>query len=186
MKRMILRIFIIAALFVLAACGVSQKAPTPPGNATLPPADQQETSPAPTESDVPADTISEDASPTATAETAVTLTVDGQTFSATLLDNESVRQLVEQFPLTLDMSELNGNEKYFYMDNELPTDSYQPEQIHAGDLMLYGNNCVVLFYESFSSGYSYTRLGSVDDPAGLAEALGTGSVEVAFAVRDDG
>ena len=148
--------------------------------------DQQETSPAPTESDVPADTISEDASPTATAETAVTLTVDGQTFSATLLDNESVRQLVEQFPLTLDMSELNGNEKYFYMDNELPTDSYQPEQIHAGDLMLYGNNCVVLFYESFSSGYSYTRLGSVDDPAGLAESLGTGSVEVAFAVRDDG
>ena len=52
--------------------------------------------------------------------------------------------------------------------------------------MLYGNNCVVLFYESFSSGYSYTRLGSVDDPAGLAEALGTGSVEVAFSVRDDG
>ena len=115
MKRMILSIFIIAAFFVLAACGVSQEAPTPPGNTTLPPADQQETSPAPTESDVPADTISEDASPTATAETAVTLTVDGQTFSATLLDNESVRQLVEQFPLTLDMSELNGNEKYFYI-----------------------------------------------------------------------
>ena len=183
MKRMILSIFIIAAFFVLAACGVSQEAPTHPGNTTLPPAAQQETSPAPTKSAVPADTIPEDASPPATAETAVTLTVDGQTFSATLLDNESVRQLVEQFPLTLDMSELNGNEKYFYMDNELPTDSYQPGQIHAGDLMLYGDNCLVLFYESFSSD---TRLVSVDDPAGLAEALGTGSVEVAFAVRDDG
>ena len=114
------------------------------------------------------------------------MTVDGQTFSATLLDNESTRQLVEQFPLTLNMSELNGKEKYFYMDNKSPTDDYQPGQIHAGDLMLYGNNCLVLFYESFSSSYSYTRLGSVDDPAGLAEALGTGSVEVAFSVRDDG
>ena len=186
MKRMILSIFTLAVFFVLAACGVSQEAPTPPENTTLPPADQQETISAPTGSDVPEDTVPEDASPSATAEMAVTLTVDGQTFPATLLDNESVRQLAEQFPLTLNMSELNGNEKYFYMDNELPTDSYQPGQIHAGDLMLYGNNCVVLFYESFSSGYSYTRLGSVDDPAGLAEALGTGSVEVAFAVRDDG
>ena len=52
--------------------------------------------------------------------------------------------------------------------------------------MLYGDNCLVLFYESFSSGYSYTRLGSVDDPAGLAEALGAGGVEVTFSVRDDG
>lgn len=61
MKRMILSIFIIAALFVLAACGVSQEAPTPPGNTTLPPAAQQETSPAPTKSAVPADTIPENA-----------------------------------------------------------------------------------------------------------------------------
>lgn len=133
MKRMILSIFTLAVFFVLAACGVSQEAPTPPENTTP-----------------------EDASPSATAETAVTLTVDGQTFSAALLDNE------------------------------LPTDLYQPGQIYEGDLMLYGNNCLVLFYESFSSGYSYTRLGSADDPAGLAEALGTGSVEVAFSVRDDG
>lgn len=186
MKRMILSIFTIAVFFMLAACGVSQETQTPSDeNNTVPPAKQQETGSAPTESDVLEDTIPEDASPSVTAETAVILTVDGQTFSATLLDNESVRQFVEQFPLTLNMSELNGNEKYFYMDNELPTDSFQPGQIHAGDLMLYGNNCLVLFYESFSSGYSYTRLGNVDDPAGLAEALGTVSVEVTFSVRDD-
>ena len=74
MKRMILSIFIIAAFFVLAACGVSQEAPTPPGNTTLPPADQQETISAPTGSDVPEDTVPEDASLSATAEMAVTLT----------------------------------------------------------------------------------------------------------------
>ena len=70
------------------------------------------------------------------------------------------------------------------MDMELPTDTDQPGQISAGDLMLYGNNCLVLFYESFSSEYSYTRLGRVDDPAGLAEALGTGSVEVVFSAGE--
>ena len=116
------------------------------------------------------------------SETAITITVSGQTFSATLLDNETARQLAEQLPLTLNMSELNGNEKYFYMDMELPTDSYQPGQINAGDLMLYGDNCLVLFYESFSSGYSYTRLGIVDDPSGLAAALGHGNVEVSFQI----
>lgn len=46
--------------------------------------------------------------------------------------------------------------------------------------MLYGSDCLVLFYETFTSGYSYTRLGSVEDPAGLAAALGRGSVSVTF------
>lgn len=48
--------------------------------------------------------------------------------------------------------------------------------------MLYGNNCLVLFYESFSSGYSCARLGSLDDPAGLSETLGSGSAEVTFSI----
>lgn len=86
--------------------------------------------------------------------------------------------------MALDMSELNGNEKYFYLDTSLTTDSYRPGNIQTGDLMLYGNNCVVLFYETFSSGYSYTRLGRVDNPEGLAVALGTGAVTVTFSVRE--
>ena len=55
-----------------------------------------------------------------------------------------------------------------------------PGIIHAGDLMLYGNNCVVLFYETFNSSYSYTRIGALDDPSGLAAALGSGDVSVRF------
>lgn len=125
-----------------------------------------------------------DHSETPDTEMTITLTVGDKTFTATLLDNETARQLVEQFPLTVDMRDLNGNEKYFYLDTEFPTDAYQPGQIDAGDLMLYGNNCLVLFYESFSSSYSYTRLGSIDDSAGLAETLGTGSVTVTFSVED--
>lgn len=109
--------------------------------------------------------------------------VGGQIFSATLLDNPTTRALLEHLPMTISMSELNGNEKYYYLPESLPTNSQRPGNIHAGDLMLYGSDCLVLFYESFSSGYSYTRLGSVDNPAGLSAAMGRGSVEVIFRVE---
>lgn len=107
----------------------------------------------------------------------------GQVFTATLLDNPTTRALLNRLPMTVSMGELNGNEKYCYMPDSLPTDSHRPGNIHAGDLMLYGSDCLVLFYESFSSGYSYTRLGSIDNPSGLAAALGRGSVDVTFQVN---
>lgn len=44
--------------------------------------------------------------------------------------------------------------------------------------MLYGNNCPALFYKSFATSYSYTRVGEVSDAEGLAEAPGDGDVTV--------
>ena len=110
----------------------------------------------------------------------INVIVGTKTFIATLADSETGRAFAQLLPLTLPMTELNGNEKYHYLDSSLPTDSYQPGTIQAGDLMLYGNNCVVLFYETFSSSYSYTRIGSIDDSEGLAAALGSGNVSVRF------
>lgn len=110
----------------------------------------------------------------------IKLSAGNQTFTATLYDNPAANALLELLPMTLHMSELNGNEKYFYLDGRLPADASKPSGIHAGDLMLYGDNCLVLFYESFSTSYSYTPLGRIDDPEGLASALGSGSVQVTF------
>lgn len=108
--------------------------------------------------------------------------VGGQIFTAALLDSPTTRALLERLPMTVSMSELNGNEKYYYMPDSLSTDSQRPGNIRAGDLMLYGSDCLVLFYESFSSGYSYTRLGNINNPSGLAAALGSGSVTVTFRI----
>ncbi len=102
----------------------------------------------------------------------------GETFRATLADNETAQALAGRLPVTLDMSELNGNEKYAALSEVLPTDASCPGEIHTGDLMLYGDDCLVLFYQDFSTGYSYTRLGALDDPAGLSDAVGTGGVTV--------
>lgn len=58
--------------------------------------------------------------------------------------------LLEKLPLTLNMDELNGNEKFYFFSEKFPTDSEPVGNIRAGDLMLYGSLCLVLFYESFS------------------------------------
>ncbi len=46
--------------------------------------------------------------------------------------------------------------------------------------MLYGSNTLVVFYLAFDSSYPYTRLGRVDDPTGLAQALGPRGDRVVF------
>ncbi len=114
------------------------------------------------------------------AQTSINVIVGSKTFTATLADSETGEAFAALLPLTVTMNELNGNEKYHYLSSSLPTDAYQPGTINAGDLMLYGNNCVVLFYETFNSSYSYTRLGAIDNPSGLAAALGSGDVSVRF------
>ena len=108
------------------------------------------------------------------------ITVAGQVFTAKLYDNESTQALLHQLPLTVRMDELNGNEKYYFMPIALPTSSERPGEIHTGDFMLYGSDCLVLFYKNFSSSYSYTRLGYIEDVEGFAQAVGNGSVSVSF------
>lgn len=108
----------------------------------------------------------------------VTLNINGVEYKATLEDNKTVKELLNRLPLEITMSELNGNEKYYYFDNSLPTNSYYPNKINTGDIMLYGNNCLVIFYEDFNTSYSYTRIGKIDDTANLKEVLGSGSVKV--------
>ena len=110
----------------------------------------------------------------------IKITVNGRAFSATLYDNETARTFKERLPLTLDMSELNGNEKYYYLPESLPKNSSRPSGINTGDIMLYGSDCLVIFYDSFSTSYSYTPIGKIDDPNGLAAALGSGNVQVSF------
>jgi hypothetical protein len=108
----------------------------------------------------------------------IKIAVNLKSFTATLLDNDSAKAFKELLPMTIHMTELNGNEKYYDLTNKLPTKTSNPGTIHNGDLMLYGSKTLVLFYKSFSTSYSYTKLGSIDDPNGLEEALGTGSVSV--------
>ena len=101
-------------------------------------------------------------------------------FRVSLESSDTVTALTEMLPLTLDMSELNGNEKYYYLDTSLPSSPEKVGHISEGDIMLYGDNCLVVFYESFDTSYSYTKIGHISDTSGLADALGKDDVTVTF------
>ncbi len=108
------------------------------------------------------------------------ITVGTNTFTATLYNNPTVTAFQARLPMTLNMTELNGNEKYFDLPNGLPANASNPGTINSGDLMLYGSNTLVLFYQPFSTSYSYTRLARIDNPSGLAAALGSANATVKF------
>lgn len=110
----------------------------------------------------------------------LTVRIGGHEFMAKLYENESSAALIAQMPLTLAMRELNGNEKYCYFTKSLPANAEAVDGIHAGDLMLYGADCLVLFYQDFQTPYRYTKLGYIVNPEGLASALGAGEARVDF------
>ena len=108
----------------------------------------------------------------------IDITIGNRLFKADIDSSPTGRAFMERLPLTLDMNELNGNEKYSY-GIALPRADRHFDSIAAGELMLYSGNCIVLFYGP-AGGYSYTRIGRLQSTDGLAAALGSGSVTVTF------
>lgn len=109
--------------------------------------------------------------------------VGGAVFSATLENNEAVSELVammQESPVVIEMSDYSGFEKVGSLGRSLTTSNSQTTT-HAGDIVLYNGNQIVIFYGSNS--WSYTRLGHIDDLTGWEDALGGGDVTVTFSLE---
>lgn len=106
--------------------------------------------------------------------------VNGHRFEVTFEDNATANAFAAQLPLTLDMEDLHSNEKHAQLPNAVPTNASRANTIHNGDIMLYGSSTLVVLYKNFSSSYSYTRIGRVNQSDKLADVLGQGNVQVEF------
>jgi hypothetical protein len=113
----------------------------------------------------------------------IKITIGEKVFTSTVQNNATAKAFKAKLPLTINMKELNGNEKYFDLPDNFPANASNPGNVQAGDLMLYGSNTLVLFYKTFSTSYSYTRIARVDNASGLATALGSGNVTVTFELQ---
>ena len=95
-----------------------------------------------------------------------------------LEENSTASALVKLLPLDITMNDLNKNEKYAYLDESLPTNTYSPKHIEAGDVMLFGDNCLVIFYESFDTSYSYSKIGHINNLPSLDDGNISISIDV--------
>ena len=104
--------------------------------------------------------------------------VGKKTYKATFYNNKTAKALLKRLPVSYKMNELNGNEKYKYLNYNLPTNEKAVKKIKAGDIMLYGSDCLVIFYKSFRTNYEYTRVGRINNPKKLKKAVGKGKVRI--------
>lgn len=133
----------------------------------------------PTESTITSPTINEETTmSTENQGNLIYLIINDQTFDVILEDNATARVLTKKLPLDITMAELNGNEKYYYFDDALPNNPIRINQIHTGDIMLYGNNCIVLFYDTFDTTYTYTRIGRINNPGNLKNLVGSENITI--------
>ena len=167
MKRTLLPILMIP--YLLCGCG---KAAETPANTPMP-TEEIITTEEPVVTEIPEAAETEEAG-------TMTVTIGERSYVLILETNNTAEAFHALCPATLDMEELNGNEKYIYLDDALPSDPRSVGEIRAGDLMLFGDSCVVLFYESFSTSYSYTPIGHMENTEGLRDAVGAGAVHVIF------
>ena len=124
--------------------------------------------------------LAADETNTKPAKTQMKIKIGSSTFTATFEENATAAAFKGLLPMTIKMTELNGNEKYFRLQNKLPRKPTNPGKIENGDLMIYQADTLVLFYKTFPTSYTYTRLARVNDPAGLAAAVGSGDVSITY------
>ncbi len=113
----------------------------------------------------------------------MTLQIGNSSFTATLENNLAVDAFVEMMsdsPVIIQMNDYSGFEKVGSLGTSLPVDDRQTTT-HAGDIVLYNGNQIVIFYGSNS--WSYTRLGKIDDLSGWEDALGSGDIAVTFCLE---
>ena len=75
-----------------------------------------------------------------------------------------------------------SNEKFAELPKSLTRNDATVGRIETGDIMLWGGDTLVVFYESFNSPYRYTRLGKIQNADKLKNAVGAGKVKMTFAL----
>ncbi len=115
----------------------------------------------------------------------ITLTFNGCTYTATLADNSSAAafaELLKSGPLTVSAHDYGSFEKVGGLGTELPRND-EPVTTSSGDIILYQGDQITVYYAQNT--WNFTRLGRIDDPSGLQEALGDGDVEITFQLADN-
>lgn len=104
----------------------------------------------------------------------ITITVNGKSFVVELADTKAAQQFAKSLPQTISTRSLNGRELYADIAGWTFTNQSEPSGLmEAGDIMLQGENRLIIFYNTDTSNDMLTRIGRVreKDIAAFAEAV---------------
>lgn len=114
------------------------------------------------------------------------INVNGQVASVQLEDNATVKAILAEVPFTIQMDDLHQNEKYYYFDKSFPVNPQLIQTIEAGDVLLYQNNCLVIFYQAAEPIVPYTRIGKISRFQEIQASFGNQSVSVQWYEEEGG
>ena len=111
-----------------------------------------------------------------------------KSFTADFEENSSadaLKELLEEGPLTIKMSDYGNFEKVGSIGTTLPRNDEQTTTV-AGDIILYQGDSLVIYYDTNS--WNFTRIGKINNATQeeLKEALGDGDVTVTFSLIKQG
>lgn len=182
MKRYITAVLTLLLLLSVSACGNHiggmENDSMAQDMETLPAAGDTETKPEPGLSDTG------EMEENRVAEDQIYIKVGDNTLTAVLEDNASVnalKELLADGELTISASNYGGFEKVCSLGRKLPSNDKQTTT-HAGDICLYNNNQIVIFYGSNT--WAYTKLGKIAeaDESELAKILSGKETEITLSV----
>ncbi len=102
--------------------------------------------------------------------------IDNKMYIIELEDSEAARNFLLLTPMTIEMEDLNGVEKYYYFNESIKGDELTYSKISKGDVMLYNGNCIVIFYNDTSNNEKYVKIGHINNLDELKE----GTLQVSF------
>ena len=151
-KLLMFSILLLLCIFALSACAQDQDIPGPVDQGNAETADTQETE------------SSDEADPDIDEETyTMKMKINDTDVKVSWENNDSVKALSElasQGDVTIEMNAYGGFEQVGPIGTTLPSNDTSIKT-HAGDIMLYTSDQMVIFYGSNS--WSYTRLGKITD-----------------------
>ncbi len=112
-----------------------------------------------------------------------TLQIGKTKYAVAFEENKTVQSLLELFPLSVKMNEWAGNSEYYArLSQRLDTsDAKTPKSFSAGDIALYNNISLVIFYADTTSTSGYVLLGRIKNTdGGLKSALENAGGKVVF------
>ena len=104
----------------------------------------------------------------------ISIKMGTKSYKAKSTSTKTTQSFLESLPVTIQMNDVDGNQKYGCMYYKIANESAKTNKVKKGDVLLSGESCVISAYEDFKTINKYVVLGHIDN----FDDVPSGSVKV--------